>query len=367
MDKNFRRVLYTALVVGGLMVVGASSAYAAEEGLSAPVAPVAPGATAADDGAVVGADGAAAEADAPAGAAGPQGLVGDLVGPEGIVGSLLGGDVAGVVDGTLGEDGLVDDLLTGLPSDDNEEPGTGEPGTEEPGTEQPGTDEPGTEQPGTEQPGTEEPGTEQPGTEEPGTEQPGTEEPGTDEPGTEEPGTEQPGTGNPGTDRPGHGDGHGTGPGMDRPDTSEPAADGRTDEEAGGFISGVVAAGLGFGGDLGIAAPASDVHQDHAAPAAELTSARSDAGRNLAGAGVDLSWGDRAGAVPSTFDGSYLSDGLSAGLHGTPTEPEAAAEAAPAVVPDDALAETGHMITGQLSLVSLLLGLGIAALRMRRR
>jgi hypothetical protein len=37
------------------------------------------------------------------------------------------------------------------------------------------------------------------------------------------------------------------------------------------------------------------------------------------------------------------------------------------MVPDDTLTETGHMITGQLSLISLLLGLGIAALRTRRR
>lgn len=61
-----------------------------------------------------------------------------------------------------------------------------------------------------------------------------------------------------------------------------------------------------------------------------------------------------------------LAGGLDEDLRGTSTEPEAEAEPAQQV-PDASLAETGHMITGQLSLISLLLGLGIAALRMRRR
>ncbi|WP_275005186.1 hypothetical protein, partial [Promicromonospora iranensis] len=192
MDKYFRRALYTALVAGGLMVVGASSAHAAAGGL---LDPATQGATdvVEDDATVRG------DLDAPPGeltpamspksaepgtdeGVGEKGLVGDLVGREGIVGSLLRADVVGVVEGTLGKDGLVDSLLTGDRSDGPEQPGTGEPGTEDPGTD-PGTGEPGTEEPGTGEPGTGEPGTEEPGTGEPGTEEPGTEEPGTGEPG----------------------------------------------------------------------------------------------------------------------------------------------------------------------------------------
>ena len=45
MDKNFRRALYTALVAGGLVVVGATAAYAAADAPRDAVAQGAPEAT----------------------------------------------------------------------------------------------------------------------------------------------------------------------------------------------------------------------------------------------------------------------------------------------------------------------------------
>ncbi|MFD6138867.1 hypothetical protein [Promicromonospora sp. NPDC060271] len=361
MDKNFRRVLYTALVAGGLMVAGASSAHAAEEGLLDPVtqgtadsveeAPVARGDLDAVGSAPAGTGADAADAGA---ASDGKGLVGDLVGREGIVGSLLDADVAGVVDAALGEDGLVDDLLTGgVEEPGTEEPGTEEPGTEEPGTEEPGTEEPGTEEPGTEEPGTEEPGTEEPGTEEPGTEEPGTEEPGTEEPGTDGPGTDHPGTGGSGTGRPGSSDDEG-GPRTERPSTGWSGTDG-PDVHTPGAGSGQMTGSVTLGGEYGTGVvPTSSGDED------------GDTGRDHPGAGVDIGWGDKSGPAPTTYEGSYLSGGLGEDLNVT-TEPEAEVEATPVLVPDDTLPEPGHMITGQLSLISLLLGLGIAALRTRRR
>jgi hypothetical protein len=348
MDRNFRRALYTALVAGGLMVVGASSAHAAEERLLDPVTqgatdsaeeePAARGAldalesasagTGADvaDGGTTAATDENGEAQGPdVGVVGERGLVGDLVG-EGIVGSLLGGDVAGVVDGTLGEGGLVDDLLTG-----------------------------GGEEPGSEEPGSEEPGSEEPGSEEPGTEEPSTEEPSTEEPSTEEPNTGKPGAGKPSTGK----------PGASNPAISAPAARNQTGEVVASPTTGnTIPVDLGissFPSNMGFAA---DNHEDHGAPATEVVATSADAGRGLPGEGVDIGWGDKAGAVLPVHEGGYLPD-AQYGAEGTSVEPEV--ETAPAVVPDSSLAETGHMITGQLSLISLLLGLGIAALRMRRR
>jgi hypothetical protein len=365
MDKNFRRVLYTALVAGGLMVVGASSAHAAEEGLLDPVTqgavdsveeePAARGDLDAVESApaVAGADVDAADAGA---ATDGKGLVGDLVGREGIIGSLLDADVAGVVDGTLGEDGLVDDLLTG----GVDEPGTEEPGTEEPGTGEPGTEEPGAEEPGAEEPGTEEPGTEEPGTEEPGTEEPGTEEPGTEQPGTDRPGTDRPGTGGSGTGRPDGSDDEG-GPRTERPGAGWSWTDG-PDAYTPGAGNGQMTGSVTLGGDYGTSVGAGSTSSaDEVAD-----TAGSDTSRGNPGDGVDIGWGDKSGPAPSTYEGGYLSGGLGADLNVT-TEPEAEVEAAPVMVPDDTLPETGHMITGQLSLISLLLGLGIAALRTRRR
>jgi hypothetical protein len=97
-----------------------------------------------------------------------------------------------------------------------------------------------------------------------------------------------------------------------------------------------------------------------------------DTDRDLPDGGVDISWGDRAGAVPAEeYDGAIRTGGLRAGLAGrvpgSETTPEGEAEATPVVVPGAAYAPTGHMFTGQLSLISLLLGLGIATLRTRRR
>jgi hypothetical protein len=115
----------------------------------------------------------------------------------------------------------------------------------------------------------------------------------------------------------------------------------------------------GTGFDVG---SASDGDEDGDTPAAG-----SDTGQGDSDEGVDIGWGDKSGTVPTTtYDGSYLSGGLGDDLQVT-TTPEAEAKAAPVMVPDDAVTETGHMITGQLSLISLLLGLGIAALRTRRR
>ena len=82
--------------------------------------------------------------------------------------------------------------------------------------------------------------------------------------------------------------------------------------------------------------------------------------------GVDISWGDKAVVVPTTNDGTILSGGLSEGLlNGTPTGLDG--QVTPVSAPGETLAQTGPMITGQLALVSLLLGLGLLALRSRRR
>lgn len=351
MDKNFRRVLYTALVAGALMVVGASSAHAAEEGLLDPVTqgaidsveeePAARGDLDAVESAPAGTGADVADAGA---ATDDKGLVGDLVGREGIVGSVLDADIAGVVDGALGEDGLVDDLLAG-------------------GVDKPGTEEPGTEEPGTEEPGTGEPGTEEPGTEEPGTEEPGTEEPGTDGPGTDGPGTDRPGTGGSGTGRPDSSGGDEGGPRTERPSTGWSGTDGHdvhTPGAGNGQLTGSVTLGGEYGTSVGVRSTSSGDEDDD--------TAGSDTGRDHPGEGGDIGWGDKSGPAPRTYEGSYLSGGLGEDLHVT-TEPEAEAraEAAPVMVPDAALPEPGHMITGQLSLISLLLGLGIAALRTRRR
>ncbi|MFC8796359.1 hypothetical protein ACFT2C_01380 [Promicromonospora sp. NPDC057138] len=410
MDKNIRRALYTALVAGGLMVAGASAAHAAEEGLPEPVTQ---GTTDTIEGSAAargdldttaevrkpeaGADGGAglptgagagraaedltgAVEDA-ADAADADGVVGDVVGPKGILGSLAAGDVGGVVDGALGEGGLVDALLGGLPP--SEVPGPDGPGTEEPGAGEPGadpgTDGPGTDEPGTDEPGTDEPGTDEPGTDEPGTDEPGTDEPGTDEPGVEDPGAEDPGTDKPGTSKPGT-DGAEPGAGTNGAGTDRPAADrpGTGSESAGPERPARVVLTDAFPGDSShdygvdtryLAATAIDGPEDADAPAAER-----DAERGLPGGGVDISWGDKAEAVPEgEYDGRILSGDRGIGLLGTMPEPEAdpedQAEVKPAAAPGDTgpLVRTGHMFTGQLSLISLLMGLGIAVLRMRRR
>ena len=420
MDKNFRRVLYTALVAGGLVVVGATSAYAAEGGSTAPATQVATETTDRPTAAGGGLDVAVEVHE-------PETQTDLSEGPDGILGSLTKGDLGGVLEGTLGEDGLVDDLL-GVPGTD--EPGTDEPGTDEPGTDEPGTDEPGTDEPGTDEPGTDEPGTDEPGTDEPGTDEPGTDEPGTDEPGTDEPGTDEPGTDEPGTDEPGTDEPGTDEPGTDEPGTDEPGTDepgtgkpgtgkpakpvkptkpgahrpGTVDPEAGagtdrprtnrpGTASGTPGTGrddhsvterLGdvaltdaitegsasggtAGGGAGLTSPSVDVPDvevpaDDAADEAGLDRDRSEEG-------VDISWVEKDRVDPGDYDGSILQGDLGDSFSAQRDEPEPVdrTEAEPVRVPGGTPIQAGHMFTGQLSLISLLLGLGIAALRVRRR
>ena len=371
MDKYFRRVLYTALVAGGLMVVGSSSAYAAGEGLLDPVTQGAPKTTegaASTGGALDAADvvlppdtraaDPVEDATDETGADGTDGVVGsesdggvvdDIVGRQGVVGSLVRGDVVGAVDGTLGEDGLVDGILEGVLPIDVEVPGPEDPGSDEPGTDDPGTEDPGTD------PGTDGPGILDPGAGDPGVVDPGIVDPGSDGPGAG-PGTDGPGTGGPGTNGPGA-DGPGAGPGVELPG-GVPGI-----ENPGGETPGVVIPSDVAGGDSGtslVSAHGSDDRVDTGAPAGGP-----DAGGDLPGGGVDISWGDKAVVVPTSYDGTILSGGLGDGFYGTLTGLDG--QAAPVVVPGDTLAQTGPLITGQLALVSLLLGLGIVALRTRRR
>ena len=342
MDRNIRRVLYTALVAGGLVVVGASSAYAAGDSLLDPVTQETTGTTEGAPAARGGLD--VAEGVSPAGeradaagsdAVGTNGeadLADDLLVPKGVVRSLLSADVAAVVDGALGDDGLVEDLLAGgTPG------GVEGPLPEGPVTGQPGTDEPGTGTGGHDA----EPRTDRPGMGEPGTDGSDTTEPRTTLPQSTEPHTSEPRTGYSGGELP-----------------SEAPA-------------GPIAVGPGAGGPGGSGgsdAPGTDdsgpgARQDEGTPAAAPRP-----GEYLPAEGVDLAWGDTVGPVPTSSSGTMLAgEDLDRRRRAISTEPEAEAEPAQQVVPDATLAETGHMITGQLSLISLLLGLGIAALRMRRR
>ncbi|GAB2498017.1 hypothetical protein GCM10027063_41810 [Promicromonospora xylanilytica] len=379
MDRNFRRVLYTALVAGGLAVVGASSAHAAGEGPPDPVTQETTATT--EHASVTGGDLDAATSPAATGAetqgagvgtSDETGLADDVVGPDGIVRSLLSADLADVVDGTLGEDGLVDDLLTGVPSGDDEAPLPEEPGTDAPGAvDPPGTDEPGTDEPGTDEPGTDEPGTDTPGTDEPGTDKPGTDKPGTAGPGrpgtgSHDPGPRpaHPGAGDEGTDAPA--DSHAPKPRTPESGTTEPrTTEPRTTEPRTGYSGGYpVSAGTPG------AIPVGHVPSDSAVPArAAVQPVRGTAepmGEHPLVQGVDLTWGATGGSVPTSSSGSIRSGDMDDRPHRPVTEP-VAEPVARRVVPDADLAETGHMITGQLSLISLLMGLGIAALRTRRR
>ena len=352
MDRNIRRVLFTALVAGGLVVVGASSAHATEEDLLDPVAQ----GVATETGVDVPADDVDAGAD--------DGLVGDIVGREGVLDSLVRGDVGGVVDGALGEDGLVRDLLEDVPPIDigvpePETPGTGEPGTDEPGTDT-GTDGPGVTDPEPVDPGAGEPGPNEPGTDEPGADEPGADEPGTDEPGTDDPGTDDPGSHDPGTD----------GSGGARPETGVTGTPGIDSRPRPGGVApggptphGVTPADPGTQGPTagsGSGAAESDRESGQGA-----TATASEAVGELPDGSVDIGWGGAKEAVVPSYDGTILSGGLSEDFQITLTGPMAEAE--PVDTPGETSARTGHTITGQLSLISLLLGLGIAALRMRRR
>jgi hypothetical protein len=344
LDKNFRRVLYIALVAGGLVVVDASSAYAAEEGL---LDPVTQGVTDKAEGAAT--TGSALDAvvvDAPQAGKGVDATAGD--GPAGVapnldddfaddtvllgvLGSLARADVTGVLDGPLGEDGLVDGLLEGVLPTDIEVLGPDQPGTGEPGTGEPGTDEPGTGEPGT--------------------------DPGIVDPRTDGPGAGGPGKDGPGTDGPGA-----PGPGADRPGANGPGLQTRGGETPGVAMTGRTGAGSCYttAGYDTAAVPGSDDPAD-----AGESADGPDVGRDLPVGGVDLSWGDKADVVPTAYDGTILPGGLGDGLRGTLTGLDG--QAAPVVVPGETLAQTGPLITGQLALVSLLLGLGLAVLRTRRR
>ncbi|WP_369370236.1 hypothetical protein AB1046_15725 [Promicromonospora sp. Populi] len=369
MDRSIRRALYTVLVAGGLVVVGASTAHAAGEGLLDPVtqgttetsqeaadtrgdpdAPgdVAPPAGTEDELAETPAEDfdADTDVDTEVDRDVDAGLVGDIVGRDGILDSLVHVDVAGVVDGTLGENGLVSDLL-GVPPTDIEVPLPEVPLPEEPGTEEPGTEEPGTEEPGTEEPGTEEPGTEEPGTEEPGTEEPGTEEPGVEEPGVDLPGTTPPGSGH----HPGGSEtprGNVTPTRLDHDVDSTGSGPGKTSGRHGVTSQSLPASAPDAARDL-------------------LADSTANSGSTDGDDSVDIGWGDDAkpAPAPSEYDGTILPGGLSESLHDTLPEPAEVAE--PVVVPGTANIQPGHLITGQLSLISLLLGLGIAVLRLRRR
>lgn len=87
---------------------------------------------------------------------------------------------------------------------------------------------------------------------------------------------------------------------------------------------------------------------------------------------VDIGWGDKdedrtVGSEEGAPQGDLI-DGLRDMVPETGPELGGQDEAVgPVPVPGDAPVRTSHILTGQLSLISLLLGLGIAALRMRRR
>lgn len=398
MDKFFRRLFFTALVAGGLAVVAASSAYAAGDGQSDPVTQgasdriegAAPAGGAVDaavedhvgkgvdatagDGSVaaesVGGHALEREAtgdvlteDVPNegassghiadedGAHGAAGLVDGVVGRRGFVGSLVRGDLVGLVDGALGKDGLVSGLLEGVLASDTDAPGPDEPGTDEPGAGEPGTGEPG------------EPGSDEPG--EPGTDAPGSDGPGTVDPGAGDPGVVDPGTGGQGTDDP-DGDGPGTGPGAGSPGTDRPRGGPGTRDPGGEAPGAAIPAYPGTDGyGYGFGTPGDDAGSGADAADAGASLTRSDVDRDLPRGGVDISWGDDATVVPTAYGGAILPGGLGDGLGSTLTELDG--QAVPVVDPGETLARTGSMITGQLALVSLLLGLGTAALRMRRR
>ena len=100
-------------------------------------------------------------------------------------------------------------------------------------------------------------------------------------------------------------------------------------------MTGSVTLGGEFGTSVDVGST-SDGNEDDDTPAG------SDADPGDPGEGVDIGWGDKSSTVSTAYDGSYLSGGLGADLQVT-TEPEVEAETAPAVVPDDALTEPGHM------------------------
>ncbi|GGM35709.1 hypothetical protein ACFQBY_10925 [Promicromonospora citrea] len=408
MDRFIRRALCTALVAGGLAVVGASAAHAAE------AAPAETAATGAVDAAAV-----------PGARADRTGLLDGLTADDGVLGALARADVAGVVTGVLGEGDTVDDLLPDAPepgpgvpetaepgaedpaADEPgtepapaepdaepapEEPGAEEPGTQEPGAEEPGADEPGTgpgvDLPGIDLPDTEVPGIDLPGTEIPGTEEPGAEEPATEEPATEEPAAEEPATDGPGTGiidlpdldgpaRPGHGghqdpDGR---PSTDRPDSGgavhgpRPGATADRPET----VPGVELTSASRHDLTSPSAPSSTgpVRRTADVPAVQVPVADERPAADQPDSSVDLRWGDGESLPDRPMHGEgSLSGDLSRSFLGStdlPSPRSTPDEEEPVPAPGEKPLLMGHMFTGQLSLISVLLGLGIAALRTRRR
>lgn len=320
MDRNIRRALYTALVAGGLVVVGASSAHAAGNGLSDP-------ATQGATGTAVGAATAREAAVHDGGAA--DGVADGTAGSRGIVGALLQADVVGVVEGVLGEDGLV----AGLPG--TLDPGAGDPATEEPAPHAPGADGYDPDSPG-EQGG---PGTGRPVTDVVETSVPRTgavEAPRADDVSKpEHPGSEP--QDDMAASQP---DAHAAGASGSAADTAvDTAVDTDPDTADASDATG--------SGELASPAPVADGADD------------------LRGEGVDIGWGDESEAALTAYDGTILPVGVEDALQNTLTGYDGQ-EVAP-VPSGDAPAHRGPMITGQLALVSLLLGLGLAVLRTCRR
>jgi hypothetical protein len=135
-----------------------------------------------------------------------------------------------------------------------------------------------------------------------------------------------------------------------------------TDAVPGSFGSGGPAIGA-----IDLTSPSVDVPGSDA-PGEGATNGRA-ADRGRSEQGVDISWGDKQRVDPEDYDGSILYGDLGDGLSATVEEPEPddRTEAEPVLVPGGTPVQAGHMFTGQLSLISLLLGLGIAVLRVRRR
>jgi hypothetical protein len=119
---------------------------------------------------------------------------------------------------------------------------------------------------------------------------------------------------------------------------------------------------------LGISGPGRDVPSGHTdgSGRADAPPAGPETDRELPGGGIDIGWGDRADGVrQAAYDGSILSGGLRDMVTGP--EPDVDVEAEPMTALGDPLVRPDHMLTGQLTLISLLMGLGIAVLRIRRR
>lgn len=356
MDRTIRRALYTALVAGGLVVVGASPAYAMVEGLSDSVA---------------NGETDAADAAAPAGDAAD--LADSLVGQHGVLDSLMHADVGAVVEGTLGEHGVLDRLLVSGPPTDIETPVPDGPQPQDPVANDPVSNDPVSNNPVSNDPPAAEPVPDVADGIIPGIIGPGREpadRPEAGAPRTDRPGTDRQGTDHKGTGRQGSGD-HGS----DRPAAApEQAASGDAD---GGRLG---IAALSLGGSrlpaVGSGVPGLDRPVSARADAADRSTTAADPADDVSATGVDLSWGGRADVVPTSadataddladpvYDGNILMSGLYDGIRGTSTGPDGQAQTERS---DATLAQTGPTITGHLALVSLLMGLGIAVLRIRRR